>query len=344
MKATPRRTNWPDEPLILVPELRYPLAAVGRLAEPRRQAERCGQITTLIGPAGTGKSHLARHGVRSVLQKTLRTRWAWHSATEWLAQLQDAAAQQSLGEFLEACGQLQVVVCEDFDQAWTDTASELWLEWFEALRTHDARVLITLRQPPQELTGIPSRLLSRFRGGLTVRLGAWSEKSRLAFLKQSITRQDCPADDEVLAWLAQHGGTHAEDLIATAARYVAAVQQGQLTPRLSAVQQWWQQADAPAALSIAVIAQEVATSFQVPLQELRSASRLQALRLPRQCAMFLAREEAGLSLVQIGKFFGSRTHTSVAHSCRRLQELIAESPTLREQVQRLRDNLRKACG
>ncbi len=97
-------------------------------------------------------------------------------------------------------------------------------------------------------------------------------------------------------------------------------------------------------MSLAVIAKEVATTFQVPLEELRSSSRLQALRIPRQCAMFLAREEAGLSLAAIGQFFGSRTHTSVAHSCRRLQELIVESPTLREQVQRLRDHLRKACG
>ncbi len=344
MKATTRRTGWPDEPLILVPELRFPLAAVGRLAEPRRQAERCGQITTLIGPAGAGKSHLARHGVRSALQKTPRLRWAWHSANEWFAQLQDAVAQQALGEFLTACGQLQVVVCEDLDQAWTDAAPELWLEWLDALRMHDARVLITLRQPPNELNGIPSRLLSRLRGGLTVRLGTWSEKSRTSFLKQSISRHDCPADEDVLAWLGQHGGTHAGDLVATAARYVTAVQQGQLMPRLDPVQQWWQQAEAPPLLSLAVIAKEVATTFQVPLEELRSSSRLQALRIPRQCAMFLAREEAGLSLAAIGQFFGSRTHTSVAHSCRRLQELILESPTLREQVQRLRDHLRKACG
>lgn len=344
MKASPRRTGWPDEPLIVVPELRFPLAAVGRLAEPRGRAERCGQITTLIGPAGAGKSHLARHGVRTALQKTPRLKWAWHSASEWFAQLQDAVAQQALGEFLAACGELQVVVCEDLDQAWSDAAPELWLEWLETLRTHDARVLITLRQAPQALDGIPSRLLSRLRGGLTVRLGAWSTASRIAFLQQSIHRADCPADDEVLAWLAQHGGQPAGDLLTTAARYVSAVQQGQLTPRLSAVRQWWQQSDGPPPLSLAVIAREVAAQFQVPLDELRSASRQQALRLPRQCAMFLAREEAGLSLAEIGRYFGSRTHTSVAHGCRRLQEVIAASPTLREQVQRLRDNLRKACG
>jgi chromosomal replication initiation ATPase DnaA len=64
--------------------------------------------------------------------------------------------------------------------------------------------------------------------------------------------------------------------------------------------------------------------------------------------MYLAHHLARCPMAQIGQFFGRRTHTSVSHSCRRLQELLPGSPTLQDQVtqvrQRLAETLREDCA
>ena len=53
--------------------------------------------------------------------------------------------------------------------------------------------------------------------------------------------------------------------------------------------------------------------------------------------MYLTREMVGLSLPRIGECFGGRDHTTVMHSCEKIQESIRTSPSLNSLV----DDIRK---
>ena len=93
-------------------------------------------------------------------------------------------------------------------------------------------------------------------------------------------------------------------------------------------------------LSFDAIVIQVAREFGVEPFELRSRSRQQGLAVPRQCAMWLARELMGRPLNQIGQYF-DRSHTTVSHSLSRLEELFPSAPSLRQQVQKLRQQLKE---
>lgn len=69
-----------------------------------------------------------------------------------------------------------------------------------------------------------------------------------------------------------------------------------------------------------VVEQAVATTFQVPLYELRARTRRKApVAFARQVAMYLAHVAYGLTLTQVGTLFG-RDRTTVAYACRIVED------------------------
>jgi len=57
--------------------------------------------------------------------------------------------------------------------------------------------------------------------------------------------------------------------------------------------------------------------------------------LPRQVGMSLARQLTGLSLEQIGRYFGGRDHSTVLHACRKVEQALGHDAALRGAVQEL---------
>jgi chromosomal replication initiator protein len=72
---------------------------------------------------------------------------------------------------------------------------------------------------------------------------------------------------------------------------------------------------------------------------LRSKARTKTLTVPRQVAMFLARELLGMQLVEIGQAFGGRDHSTVIHSLDKVQREMASDRKFRDRVEHARREL-----
>jgi len=92
--------------------------------------------------------------------------------------------------------------------------------------------------------------------------------------------------------------------------------------------------------TIEEIQEKTAEAFGITLDDLLSDSRRPAFALPRQIAMYLAREHTGETLPAIGARFGGRNHTTVLHAYRRTAERMATDPEAFDAVRRLTDALR----
>jgi chromosomal replication initiator protein len=73
----------------------------------------------------------------------------------------------------------------------------------------------------------------------------------------------------------------------------------------------------------------VAHQFGISARQLRSRQQSRGVVIPRQCAMYLARQLSGRSLKQIGQYFGGRDHSTVIHACQRLEALLPHEAELR---------------
>jgi chromosomal replication initiator protein len=73
--------------------------------------------------------------------------------------------------------------------------------------------------------------------------------------------------------------------------------------------------------TIASIQEAVASMFGLAAEELRQGSSRHVVALPRQIAMYLAKQMTDASLPEIGRHFGGRHNTTVMHSIAKIHQL-----------------------
>jgi chromosomal replication initiator protein len=95
----------------------------------------------------------------------------------------------------------------------------------------------------------------------------------------------------------------------------------------------------PADLQPDDVLDAVSKSFGVSNDRLLGRERTREVALPRQVAMYLLREEGGISLPQIGDFIGGRDHTTVIYACDKVNNLMETDERLRRQVLQIREKL-----
>ncbi len=83
----------------------------------------------------------------------------------------------------------------------------------------------------------------------------------------------------------------------------------------------------------------VAKTYGLTPERLKGRDRSQDVALPRQVAMYLMREEAKISLLQIGVALGGRDHTTVLYACEKVADLLERDDRLRRQLITIREQL-----
>jgi chromosomal replication initiator protein len=83
----------------------------------------------------------------------------------------------------------------------------------------------------------------------------------------------------------------------------------------------------------------VANAFGISPQKILSRDRTKDVALPRQVTMYLLREEANISLPQIGEAIGGRDHTTVMYACDKIADMIERDDRLRRQLIQIREQL-----
>ena len=87
-------------------------------------------------------------------------------------------------------------------------------------------------------------------------------------------------------------------------------------------------------LSFDDIQRMVAEYFDLRLTDMSSKRRPRSVSAPRQVAMFLCRKLTRSSLPEIANSFG-KTHATVVHACKTIQDRIQIEPDLRDSVRDL---------
>jgi chromosomal replication initiator protein len=326
------------QPFVLLPEFHFAWTAAQRLVRP---VDRLAWLTTLVGGRGSGKTRLVGRVLTEALDLRPQLGFAIQSAEDWLRMLRTEPIPG--GAVWPG-----LIVIEDADRTVSDTHdADLLAHWLDELHRSGVRVLITSSAPPSQTPLFTPRLVSRLHAGLSARIPTLSDDSRRQFVREVGLQRQLQLADPVAAWIADQPPGTCRSLTKLLDRVAQSTSPKVLVDSLDGLQSEDGEETAAQRPSLTVIAAEVATEFGVPVGELRSESRDQAMQLPRRCAMWLA-HEVRWPMAQIGRFFGRRTHASVSYSCGELVRQLADAPTLRDRLARLQtrlaDSPREECG
>jgi chromosomal replication initiator protein len=234
-----------------------------------------------------------------------------------------------------------VLVLEDL-QHLPPRSAEALARALDGLRGRSQQVVCTASAGPQQLSHrgepYPARLVSRLAAGLVVGLEPLPAEGRLAVLEDKAKRRRLAISREALAWLAERlgGGRELEGALN---RLEALARLDGRPLDVSAVAAQFGAEDGAGRVTVERIAQRVGGYFRIKPEQLQSRRRYRKVLVPRQVGMYLARQLTGLSLGQIGAYFGGRDHSTVLHACRKVEQALARDAALSGAVRQLHAEL-----
>jgi chromosomal replication initiator protein len=297
----------------------------------------------LCGPPGVGKTHLLSSIANLLLEHnpelTVRCTTGETFTNEFLGALTQGRTEAFKLRFRD----VDVLLVDDvqFLERKARTEEEFF-HTFNALHDSGRQLVLTSDRPPRDLQDLEDRLRERFEAGLVADVQPPDLSTRLAILRKRVQHDDIPLSDErVLDLIAERVRSNVRALEGALIRTVAF---SSLTGRaltldvaLEVLDGLYPQASSStrATRSVADVKAATCQLFGITHDELVSPSRSSRVSMPRQLAMYLARELTDESLPAIGRHFGGRDHTTVMHACRRTTARIAADASTRQAVEKL---------
>jgi chromosomal replication initiator protein len=293
----------------------------------------------LYGRVGLGKTHLLRAIGNAAVRSGLNVLYV--SSEEFTNDLIHAIRMHSTQAFRDKYRRTDVLLIDDIQFiAGKESTQEEFFHTFNTLHGQNKQIVITSDRSPKGLMTLEERLRSRFEWGLIADIQSPDYETRLAILRTNAERLGKAVDPAVLETIARRMQSNIRELEGALNRIIAYayLRDLPLTPDLvdTALADLIPE---PQPLSSDQLIAAVAQAFGVSLERLLSRERSAEVALPRQVAMYLLREEAQLSLPQIGDLLGGRDHTTVIHGCQKIADLLETDERLRRQVASLREQL-----
>ncbi len=294
------------------------LAAAAALAAADQPAQGYNPLF-IYGGTGLGKTHLLRaiahrsaNGHRHVIYTT---------SEQFTNDFLTAITHGTQDDFRHRYRSAHVLLIDDIQfLSGKERTQEEFFHTFNDLHAAACQLVLTCDRPPKTITGLQSRLCSRFQWGLIVDIQPPDDNTRVAILRVKSLEQRLnltPQVAQLIADRAQDNIRELEGLLNRVTAY-ARLARSPIDERL-----------AIAALNALTpprpseppnpqaIIQRVARYFNTSPEALTGPSRAKPIAEARHIAMYLLREDAQLPLKAIGHLLGNRDHSTVIHGCRK---------------------------
>ena len=293
----------------------------------------------LYGGVGLGKTHLLNAIGNVAQQSGLSVLYV--SSEEFTNDLINAIRSHTTQAFRDKYRMTDVLLIDDIQFiAGKESTQEEFFHTFNTLHAQDKQIVISSDRSPKAMSTLEERLRSRFEWGLIADIQPPDFETRLAILRSKAERIGRDVPGEIMELVAQRMQSNIRELEGALNRIVAyADLRGiPLTKELvntALIDLLPQRRE----LEPTEVVRMVADAFGVTVDQILARDRSRAVALPRQIAMYLLREEAQISLPQIGDVLGGRDHTTVMYACDKVSGLLEEDDRLRRQVVDIRDQL-----
>ena len=297
----------------------------------------------LYGGVGLGKTHLTHAVGNAVLARARGAKVRYIHAEQYVSDVVRAYQRKAFDDFKRYYHSLDLLLIDDIQFfAGKARTQEEFFYAFEALVAGRKQIIITSDTYPKELKDMEDRLVSRFTSGLTVAIEPPELEMRVAILLKKAEVEGAQMKEDVAFFIAKNLRSNVRELEGALRKVMAFssfhgriitvdVAREALKDLLSA---------STAQVTVELIQKTVADYYKIKIADMYSKRRPIAIALPRQVAMYLAKELTQKSLPEIGEHFGGRDHTTVLHAVRKITGERSKNPEMNHALHVLEQTLK----
>ena len=297
------------------------------------------------GDSGLGKTHLLFAIMNEVKNRKPDSFVVYVKGEQFTNELIAAIKNQTTPEFREKYRKADYLLVDDIQFiAGRDSTQEEFFHTFNTLYESGKQIVLTSDRPPKEIKTLEDRLRTRFEMGLMADIQPADFETRIAIIqrKAELLHMDMPLDVEeyiannLKSNIRQLEGAvkniKANSLIYENKPVTILMAQNAIRDILNDSQ--------PVPVTIGKIITEVARTFNVSEQDIKSNKRAANISRARQVAMYVIKDITQMSMAAIGDEFGGRDHSTVVYAISQTEKAMKTDSRLRETIEDITKNVK----
>ena len=297
----------------------------------------------IYGDSGLGKTHLLYAIAHQVQRKDNHAKIVYIKGDEFTNELVNAIREGKNADFREKYRQATLLLVDDIQFiAGKQQTQEEFFHTFNTLYESGRQIVLTSDRPPREMTQLEDRLRTRFEWGLMVDVAPPDFETRMAIIKTKAALLGVQLPDEISGYIAENVTANVRQIEGTLNKILAyrdlLGDQVDEEAVSRAVRDMLKKSNEYIP-SAEVITEYICKYYNMDASVLYSQSRSRDVVNARNIAMYLIRRMTNLSLVDIGKKFGGRDHSTVLHSLDNVEQKMRSDPSFAETVKEITTNI-----
>lgn len=300
----------------------------------------------IYGESGLGKTHLLCAIRNEIKKNNPQSNVIYVKGEDFTNEIIEAIGKNTTQEFRKKYRIADVLLVDDIQFiAGKDRTQDEFFQTFEALYGANKQIVLASDRPPKDIKTLEDRLRGRFEWGLLADIQPPDYETRIAILKRKAELLDVSISNDICDFICSKVKNNIRQIEGIVKKLKAlqaydsknvitmGLAQNALRDILNDTQ--------PAPITCERIINEVARTFDVSPQDMRSTKRNGPISSARQAAMYIIREITGMPMSDIGAEFGGRNHSTVVYSNELYRKRIEEDSKLKEITEDIIRNIKE---
>lgn len=206
------------------------------------------------------------------------------------------------------------------------------------------QVVVASDRMPKDIKGLEDRIRTRLEWGLIADIQMPDMETRVAILRYKAERRSLRIPEDAVAYIARISKRSIRELEGNLNKVKMYSELQGFGINLDLAKRVLSTHDESSSITVEDIQRLVSDHYRVRPIDLRSANRSKPLVTARQVAMYLIKKNLDKSLVEIGRQFGGKDHTTVINALRRIESQQAKDADLKKDIDELQGRIHNITG
>jgi chromosomal replication initiator protein len=300
----------------------------------------------ICGPTGMGKTHLLNAVGNHIRTGFPHLRILYVSAERFLNECISSIRRHEMDKFrLRYRDQCDILLMDDIQVLGRGEAVQE--EFFHTLNDFfekDQQVIVASDRMPKDIKGLEDRIRTRLEWGLIADIQMPDIETRVAILKYKAERKNIMLPNEVVSYVARISKRSIRELEGNLNKVRMFSELQGLPMSLDLAKRVLSTHDDVATITIDDVQKLVSEHYKVRIPDIKSKTRTKPLVVARQVAMWLVKKHLDKSLVDIGRSFGGKDHTTVMNALRRIEDQLNKDSEIKRDIDELEGRIHNITG
>lgn len=300
----------------------------------------------IYGPSGMGKTHLLNAVGNHIREAIPGVRITYVSAERFLNECVSSIRRNEMDRFRQRYrDNCDMLLMDDIQiLGRTEAVQEEFFHTLNNFFERGKQVVVASDRMPKDIKGLEDRIRTRLEWGLIADIQMPDIETRVAILKYKAERRAIHISNEVVSHIARISKRSIRELEGNLNKLKMYSDLQGVEISLDLAKRVLKHNDDATTITIEEIQKIVADHYQIRIPDIKSKTRTKPIVVARQVAMYLIKKHLEKPLVDIGRAFGGKDHTTVINALRRVESQLSKDSEIKKDIDDLESRIHNITG